>query len=146
MPEEKISWKESNLALIGSDLDKKIKQAAAGGEDAWQSIGDAPGVKVWRIEQFKIVPWPEKDNGCFYQGDSYIVLNSYLIEDRLYRDLYIWIGAESSQDEYGTAAYKASVWKNRDSGVLDCNLSIVISHAAAGWTNVNDTDTDNCFS
>lgn len=109
MPEEKISWKESNLALIGSDLDKKIKQAAAGGEDAWQSIGDAPGVKVWRIEQFKIVPWPEKDNGCFYQGDSYIVLNSYLIEDRLYRDLYIWIGAESSQDEYGTAAYKASL-------------------------------------
>jgi len=106
MPEEKISWKESNLALIGSDLDKKIKQAAAGGEDAWQSIGDAPGVNVWRIEQFKIVPWPQKDNGCFYQGDSYIVLNSYLIEDRLYRDLYIWIGAESSQDEYGTAAYK----------------------------------------
>ena len=109
MPEGKISWKESNLALIGSDLDKKIKQAAAGGEDAWQSIGNAPGVQVWRIEQFKIVPWPEKDHGCFYQGDSYIVLNSYLIEDRLYRDLYIWIGAESSQDEYGTAAYKASV-------------------------------------
>lgn len=106
MSEGKISWKESNLSLIGSDLDKKIKEAAAAGEEAWQGIGDEPGVKVWRVEQFKIVPWPEDDYGCFYTGDSYIVLNSYLIEDKLYRDLYIWIGSESSQDEYGTAAYK----------------------------------------
>ena len=106
MPEEKISWKESNLALIGSDLDHKIKEAAAGGEEAWKAIGDEPGVKVWRVEQFKIVPWPEEDYGCFYTGDSYICLNSYLIEDKMYRDIYIWIGAESSQDEYGTAAYK----------------------------------------
>lgn len=106
MPEERISWKESNLALIGSDLDHKIKQAAAGGEHAWDAIGAEPGVKVWRIEQFKVVAWPEKDYGSFYTGDSYIVLYAYKIEDKLYRDLYIWIGSESSQDEYGTAAYK----------------------------------------
>lgn len=107
MPEEKISWKESNLAAIGTDLDHKIKEAAAGGEEAWQAIPkDEAGVQVWRVEQFKIVPWPTDDYGCFYTGDSYICLNSYLIEDKLYRDLFIWIGAESSQDEYGTAAYK----------------------------------------
>jgi gelsolin len=108
MPEERISWKESNLANIGSDLDHKIKQATAEGEDAWKVIGEAPGVKVWRVEQFKIVPWPEDDYGCFYTGDSYICLNSWTVpgEDKLYHDLYIWIGAESSQDEYGTAAYK----------------------------------------
>jgi gelsolin len=108
MSEERISWKESNLALIGSDLDKKIKAAAAGGEEAWQSIEAEPGVKVWRVEQFKIVSWPENDYGNFYNGDSYIVLNSYLVEDKLHRDLYIWIGSESSQDEYGTAAYKVT--------------------------------------
>ena len=108
MPEERISWKESNLANIGSDLDHKIKAAAAEGEDAWKVIGEAPGVKVWRIEQFRVKEWPTDDYGCFYTGDSYIVLNSYTIpgEDKLYHDLYIWIGAESSQDEYGTAAYK----------------------------------------
>lgn len=106
MPEERISWKESNLALVGSDLDHKIKQAAGAGEDAWKTVGDKPGVKVWRVEQFKIVPWPEADYGSFYTGDSYICLNSYLIEDKLFRDLFIWIGSESSQDEYGTAAYK----------------------------------------
>lgn len=108
MPKERISWKESNLAAIGSDLDHKIKQAAAEGEEAWKEIGEAPGVKVWRVEQFKIVPWPEADNGSFYNGDSYVVLNSWQVpgEEKLNHDLYIWIGAESSQDEYGTAAYK----------------------------------------
>jgi gelsolin len=131
MAEEKISWKESNLALIGSDLDKKIKAAAAGGEDAWQAIGDAPGVQIWRIEQFKIVPWPKDDYGSFYTGDSYIVLNSYLIEDRLYRDLYIWIGSESSQDEYGTAAYKVIFVKIREVGVFFGTL-LMISPFAAG--------------
>lgn len=108
MPEERISWKESNLALIGSDLDKKIKQAASEGEDAWKVIGEEAGVKVWRIEQFKVVEWPAEDNGKFYTGDSYIVLHSWTHpgKDKLNHDLYIWIGAESSQDEYGTAAYK----------------------------------------
>jgi gelsolin len=108
MPEERISWKESNLALIGSDLDKKIKQAAAEGEDNWKTVGVAPGVKVWRIEKFKVVEWPEENYGKFYTGDSYIVLNSWTHpgKDKLHHDLYIWIGAESSQDEYGTAAYK----------------------------------------
>jgi Gelsolin repeat len=108
MPEERISWKESNLALIGSDLDKKIKQAAAGGEDNWKVIGEAAGVKIWRIEQFKVVPWPEEKKGKFHTGDSYIVLHSWTVpgEDKLNHDFYIWIGRESSQDEYGTAAYK----------------------------------------
>ncbi|OAF66086.1 Actin regulatory protein CAP-G [Intoshia linei] len=46
--------------------------------------------------------------GTFYNGDSYIVLNGFkdkgsnLIE----YDIHFWIGRQSSQDEYGTAAYK----------------------------------------
>ena len=108
MPEERISWKESNLALIGSELDKKIKQAAAGGEEAWKVIGEAAGTEVWRIEQFKVVPWPDERKGEFHTGDSYIVLHSWTVpgEEKLNHDIYIWIGSESSQDEYGTAAYK----------------------------------------
>lgn len=107
MSEERVSWKESNLALIGSDLDKKIKAAAAEGEDAWSVIGEA-GVKVWRMEQFKVVAWPEEQYGQFHTGDSYVVLHSWTAEgeDKINHDLYIWIGSESSQDEYGTAAYK----------------------------------------
>jgi gelsolin len=87
-------------------LDHKIKAAAASGEPQWEGLGDGPGLKVWRIEQFRVVPWPESQYGQFHTGDSYVVLNSYLVNDALKHDIHIWIGAESSQDEYGTAAYK----------------------------------------
>jgi gelsolin len=36
---ERVPWKESNLALIGSDLDHKIKAAAAEFEEQWQEVG-----------------------------------------------------------------------------------------------------------
>jgi gelsolin len=104
MSEGRVPWKESNLALIGSDLDHKIKAAAAEGEPQWQGLGEDAGLYVWRIEQFRVVPWA--DVGKFHIGDSYVVLNSYKVEDALKHDIHIWIGSESSQDEYGTAAYK----------------------------------------
>ena len=89
---ERVPWKESNLALIGSDLDHKIKQAAAGEEKAWSTVGQAEGKSVWRIEQFKVVGWPETQFGEFHTGDSYIVLNSYKRgdSDALYHDVHIW--------------------------------------------------------
>jgi gelsolin len=105
----RIPWKESNLEFVGSDLDRKIKAAAADGEEQWADVGTGPGTRVWRIEQFKVVPWPESKHGTFHRGDSYVILNTYRKDDgtdTLYHDLYIWIGSESSQDEYGTAAYK----------------------------------------
>jgi gelsolin len=101
---QRIPWKDSNLSLIGSDLDHKIKEAAADDETQWEGIGEAPGLKVWRIEDFKVVPWDKL--GKFYTGDSYVVLNTYQRNNKLLHDIHIWIGSESSQDEYGTAAYK----------------------------------------
>lgn len=103
---ENISWKDTNLALIGTDIDHKVKEAAAQGEEAWQGIGQEAGLCVWRIEKFQIKPWPEDQYGQFFKGDSYIVLNSSGSGDTLQHDLHIWIGSESTQDEYGTAAYK----------------------------------------
>ena len=45
--------------------------------------------------------------GQFFKGDSYIILNSDGSDpSNLAHDIHIWIGSESSQDEYGTAAYK----------------------------------------
>lgn len=90
---------------VGSDLDRKIKQAAAGGESAWHGIGEKPELRVWRIEKFQVKPWPEDRYGEFHKGDSYIILHSYKKgnSEALSHDIYMWIGAESSQDEYGTA-------------------------------------------
>ena len=42
------------LFLVGSDLDHKIKQAAAQLETAWEGMGQTPEVRVWRIEKFKV--------------------------------------------------------------------------------------------
>lgn len=89
-------------------MDHKIKAAAAEGEPQWEGLGDETGLKVWRVEQFRVVAWPSDKYGSFHTGDSYVVLNSYKKEgsDAILHDIHIWIGTASSQDEYGTAAYK----------------------------------------
>lgn len=97
------------MRLLGSKLDKKIKKAAAENESAWEDVGDVAQLKVWRIETFTVTPWPKEKYGQFHRGDSYIVYNSYRPDPskpKLHHDIHIWIGDESSQDEYGTAAYK----------------------------------------
>jgi len=56
-----------------------------------------------------VVPWPMSKYGKFHRGDSYIVLKTSVSPDnpdKLEWDIHFWIGSESSQDEYGTAAYK----------------------------------------
>ena len=107
-PANKINWKDSNLALFGSDLEKKIKEAAAGKETAWKGLGGTVTFRVWRMEKFQVKDWPRRKHGKFHTGDSYLILNSYQPDprrERLDHDLHIWIGNESTADEYGTAAY-----------------------------------------
>jgi len=108
MSEEKVSWKDTNLALIGSEIDHKVKEAAAQGEEAWEGMGEEPEVRIWRIEKFQIKSWPKEQYGEFFKGDSYIVMNTYKVDDSdaLKHDIHIWIGEDCTQDEYGTAAYK----------------------------------------
>jgi gelsolin len=70
---------QSNIAMLGSDLEKKVKAAAADKEPAWDNAGKAVGVQVWRIEKFKVKAWPKEQTGTFYSGDSYIVLHTYKV-------------------------------------------------------------------
>lgn len=110
MEKQKVyRWQDTNLALFGSDLEKKIKRAAAEGEPQWKDVGKKPELRIWRIEQFRVVPWPKEKYGSFHRGDSYVVLHAYKKSDNseaLNFDIFFWIGSESTQDEYGTAAYK----------------------------------------
>lgn len=106
---KKYDWKDSNLALFGSDVEKKVKGDAAKTEPAWIGAGQAVGIQIWRIVSFKVTHWPKDDYGKFYSGDSYIVLNTYKPKpesEELAYDVHFWIGSQSTQDEYGTAAYK----------------------------------------
>jgi gelsolin len=99
---------DSNIALLGSDIEKKVKLASAETEKAWEGVGKAPGQHIWRIEKFKVVPVDRKTYGHFYSGDSYILINTYKKPDtdKLLHDIHFWLGASTTQDEAGTAAYK----------------------------------------
>lgn len=107
-----LKIEDSNLAGIGSDEDKSVRKNAAMTEPAWQGCGMEPGLEIWRIEQFKVVPWPKEEYGHFYEGDSYIVLKTTKSTeedadpDALVRDIFFWLGLKSTTDEQGTAAYK----------------------------------------
>jgi gelsolin len=99
---------DSNIANLGSDLDKKIREAAAQTEPAWANAGKNVGLQIWRIEKFQVKSWPKDQYGTFYSGDSYICLNTYKKKgsDALAWDVHFWLGTYTSQDEAGTAAYK----------------------------------------
>jgi len=122
--QKKYAWQDTNMSLFGSDVEKKIKAAAADGEEQWSDAGQKVELRIWRIEQFKVVEWPRSKHGSFHEGDTYIVLNTYRPEgvldgtasnpDALAWDVHFWIGEYSTQDEYGTAAYKTVE--------LDCKL------------------------
>jgi len=79
---------------------------AAQGEPAWINAGKVPGIQIWRVEKFKIIEWPRDKYGYFFDGDSYIVLNSYGHPQSLRYNVHFWLGEFTTQDEAGTAAYK----------------------------------------
>lgn len=97
---------------IGSAEDKAARYGAAATETAWTNAGQKPGLEVWRIEKFKVKKSMTAP-GTFYDDDSYICLNTYKCKDmdgkptdKLGWDIHFWLGKTTTQDEYGTAAYK----------------------------------------
>mmetsp|Transcript_474 Transcript_474/g.660 ORF Transcript_474/g.660 Transcript_474/m.660 type:complete len:649 (-) Transcript_474:273-2219(-) len=117
--QEKIDIEDTNVANIGSDADKAARKGAALTEEQWVGAGKKPGIQVWRVENHKggnfgVNRWPEDQYGKFFSGDSYIVLYTYQardpetgqLTDKLLYDVHFWLGAETSQDEAGVAAYK----------------------------------------
>tara|TARA_R110002050_G_scaffold216901_1_gene352955 strand:+ start:279 stop:671 length:393 start_codon:yes stop_codon:yes gene_type:complete len=105
--------RQQNAALAWADLSKdndmqeSVRLAQAQAEQAYIGAGREIGVRIWRVEAFELNAWPEESYGEFYRGDSYIILHTYGHGSALFHDIYFWIGSESTQDEYGTAAIKA---------------------------------------
>ncbi|KAJ4309614.1 hypothetical protein N0V94_008846 [Neodidymelliopsis sp. IMI 364377] len=112
--QQEYDWQHSNVELVNSDIDHKVKYQSAASEPAWNNggIGSQAGVFLWRVEDFEVIPWPREKYGSFHEGDSYIILHSEEIkssndtQSHLVHDLFFWLGRSTSQDEAGTAAYK----------------------------------------
>jgi hypothetical protein len=41
--------------------------------------------------------WPKEDYGSFYQGDSYIVLRTYMEKNKFLYDIFFWLGTDTTQ-------------------------------------------------
>jgi len=101
--------KELDWGKETASKDKAFETASkdsADNELAWKGAGQKVGLQIWRIIKFKVVAVPKDEYGEFYDGDSYIVLNTYEKDGDLQFDIHYWIGKDSTQDEYSTAAYK----------------------------------------
>ena len=103
---EGLALEDTNMALFGTDIEKNLRHNNAQNEPEWHKIPKEPCLKIWRIEKFAVVPWPEKMYGTFYNGDSFIVLHIAKINDSLDYTAFMWVGKQSTKDETGTAAYK----------------------------------------
>eukprot|EP00475_Leptophrys_vorax_P038484 TRINITY_DN67_c0_g2_i1.p1 TRINITY_DN67_c0_g2~~TRINITY_DN67_c0_g2_i1.p1 ORF type:complete len:400 (-),score=131.38 TRINITY_DN67_c0_g2_i1:49-1191(-) len=100
---------DSNIAGLGSKADKDLRKAAAETAEEWKGAGQKAGIEIWRIEKLKVVHWPTNQYGTFFDGDSFIILNSYYHPEqptKLLYNVHFWLGKDTSQDEAGVAAYK----------------------------------------
>lgn len=69
----------------------------------FERAGQQPGLQVWRVENFELVPVPQNLYGGFYNGDAYLVLNT--IKQRagaLQYDLHFWLGESGGQEVRGS--------------------------------------------
>jgi hypothetical protein len=107
-------------------------------EQTFLDLPETPTFNVWRIENFKPVPW--SDFGSFYSGDSYIVLSAVFVgsSQRVARDIYYWIGSKSTQDEYGAAAIKAVELDDRFRGEPTQHREVQY-HESAGFLKLFDS-------
>jgi len=104
---QQAKLEDSNMANYGSDEHIAMRKEASQKEPAWKDIGKENGLQIWRIEKFKVKHWPKDRYGEFYSGDSYIILHTKENDEgKKEYDVFFWLGAETSQDEAGTAAYK----------------------------------------
>jgi hypothetical protein len=101
---------DSNMANYGGKDHQDLKLAKAQAEKEYEGAGSVEGLEIWRVENFGVKKITDRKlHGKFFGGDSYIVLNSYRKSSdskKLDYNVHFWLGANSTQDERGTAALK----------------------------------------
>lgn len=92
--------------------------------------GKQPGLQVWRVENFDLVPVPENLYGGFYTGDAYLLLNT--IKQRsgaLQYDLHFWLG-ECSRHSLRLSIFRCKGQRDKPSiKDDDCTfISLTLKH------------------
>ena len=76
-------------------------------DQAFLNAGQELGLVAWRIENLQVVPITSKSLHQLHVGDSYIFLNTVQTSKGRRWNLHFWLGAETTLDESGIAAYKS---------------------------------------
>eukprot|EP00892_Ulva_mutabilis_P012906 jgi/Ulvmu1/9989/UM059_0038.1 len=116
---------------------RDLESLAAGAQEEPAMVDDGSGKKqVWRVENMELAEVPVDKHGCFTAGDSYIVAYTYGT-DKLEHIVYMWQGAESSQDEKAACAMHAVTVENDHCGGNAVQVRIVQgkepAHFIAMW-------------
>jgi hypothetical protein len=117
--EKFAAWPEKNMLLPGQ-IPKRKRQSMVDRHFSAASLhtaterqketlpDDGKGeLEVWRIENFERAAVPKEQYGHFFGGDSYVMLYTYLKNDKKCYIIYFWQGLKSSQDERGASAIHA---------------------------------------
>ncbi|KAM7390940.1 hypothetical protein PAMP_021668 [Pampus punctatissimus] len=101
-----VSSQIAKIEKVPFDISSLHQSKAMAAQHGMVDQGDG-GKWVWRIEGSEKVAVESSVFGQFFGGDSYIILYEYQHSDRQGHIIYIWQGAESSQDEVGASAILA---------------------------------------
>ncbi|XP_070689510.1 gelsolin-like [Pempheris klunzingeri] len=101
-----VSNQIAKIEKVPFDVSKLHQSEAMAAQHGMVDRGDGEK-QIWRIEGSEKVPVDPSVFGQFYGGDSYIILYEYQHNNRQGQIIYMWQGAESSQDEVGASAILA---------------------------------------
>ncbi|CAF89482.1 unnamed protein product, partial [Tetraodon nigroviridis] len=101
-----VSSQTAKVKKVPFDVSTLHQSEAMAAQHGMVDLGDGHK-QVWRVEGFQKVPVEPSLFGQFFGGDSYIILYEYHHDNRRGHMIYIWQGAESSQDEVGASALLA---------------------------------------
>lgn len=90
----------------------------------FEQAGQQPGLQVWRVENFDLVPVPENLHGGFYTGDAYLILNT--IKQRsgsLQYDLHFWLGECCEREMISGLLLRVTILTGGDT--IQCKCAIV---------------------
>ncbi|XP_024866437.1 gelsolin-like isoform X2 [Kryptolebias marmoratus] len=101
-----VSNKLAKIKKVPFDVSKLHQSDSMAAQYGMVDRGDGEK-QIWRIEGCDKVLVDSASFGQFYGGDSYIIQYQYQHNNKQGHIIYIWQGAESSQDEVGASAILA---------------------------------------
>ena len=73
-------------------------------KEYWPDDGSGDIIGVWLVKEFSGKELPKESYGCFFSGESYVILYRYHIRYRELLCVYFWQGRDSVIVDKGTAA------------------------------------------